>query len=135
MLYKLSQRFVFCLLMIALLVPSSHALSPQVKVIAITSGYGAVAGTLVGLASMAFGTKSKAIFVGASLGLYAGILTGAYLVMYPPENSREVPNREDDIYPNERYNKLLLPETEMLARLSHEKQKPVFHLPLVQVIF
>ncbi len=43
--------------------------------------YGAGAGALIGLATMAFGKKPRAIAQGASLGLYAGILFGSYIVV------------------------------------------------------
>ena len=45
------------------------------------SGYGAASGALLGLASMAFGTSSRAVAQGASLGLYAGILFGTYVLV------------------------------------------------------
>lgn len=50
--------------------------------------YGVLAGTLVGVASLAFtsqpGDNLKNIAKGASLGLYAGILLGAYVVYVVP---------------------------------------------------
>src|SRR5690606_39857539 len=45
------------------------------------AGYGAAGGALLGAASMAFGTNSRAIAQGASLGLYAGIIFGAYVLI------------------------------------------------------
>lgn len=45
------------------------------------AGYGAGAGALLGAASMAFGNSSRAIAQGASLGLYAGILFGTYVLV------------------------------------------------------
>lgn len=44
-------------------------------------GYGTVGGALLGAASTAFGTSSRAIAQGASLGLYAGILFGSYVLV------------------------------------------------------
>ncbi len=43
--------------------------------------YGTVGGALLGTASMAYGNNSRAIFQGASLGLYAGLLFGAYVIL------------------------------------------------------
>lgn len=43
--------------------------------------YGLGGGLVVGLASQVFKKRTKNIFVGGSLGMYAGILTGVYLVM------------------------------------------------------
>lgn len=45
------------------------------------AGYGTAGGALLGAASMAFGTNSRAIAQGASLGLYAGILFGSYVLI------------------------------------------------------
>lgn len=42
--------------------------------------YGFGGGLIVGLASQVIKKNSKNIFVGGSLGLYAGILTGLYLI-------------------------------------------------------
>lgn len=44
-------------------------------------GYGTAGGAILGAASMAFGTNSRAIPQGASLGLYAGILFGTYVLV------------------------------------------------------
>jgi hypothetical protein len=44
-------------------------------------GYGTAGGALIGVASTAFGTSSRAVAQGASLGLYAGILFGTYVLV------------------------------------------------------
>jgi hypothetical protein len=44
-------------------------------------GYGTAGGALLGAASTAFGTSTRAIAQGASLGLYAGILFGTYVLV------------------------------------------------------
>lgn len=59
----------------------AHALDPKVKAFALVSGYGAAGGALLGLASMAFGEEAIAIARGASLGLYAGMLFGGYVIL------------------------------------------------------
>ncbi len=56
-------------------------MNPKLKAFLVVSGYGAAGGALLGLASMAFGTEPSAIAQGASLGLYAGIGFGTYVVM------------------------------------------------------
>ena len=43
-------------------------------------GYGAAGGAILGVASLAFGTSTRAVAQGASLGLYAGILFGGYIL-------------------------------------------------------
>jgi hypothetical protein len=54
---------------------------PKARAFMMVSAYGAGGGALLGLASMAFGTSSRAIAQGASLGLYAGILFGTYVLV------------------------------------------------------
>ena len=58
--------------------------------------YGVLAGTLVGGASLAFSDKPgdnlNKVARGASIGLYAGILLGAYVIYGVPND-----NREDDV--------------------------------------
>ena len=55
----------------------------------LTSTFGVMAGTLTGLASLAFykspGDHLRNVSVGASLGLYTGIFLGAYLVYFQPQ--------------------------------------------------
>lgn len=58
----------------------AHALDPKGKAFLIICTYGTVGGALLGFASMAFGTNSRAIAQGASLGLYAGIAFGSYVL-------------------------------------------------------
>jgi hypothetical protein len=71
-------------------------------------GYGTAAGALLGAASTAFGTSSRAIAQGASLGLYAGILFGTYVLVshhnkrYGSYNDNSSPYQESsDIYSDE----------------------------------
>lgn len=45
------------------------------------AGYGTAGGALLGLATMAFGQSSRAVAQGASLGLYAGLLFGTYVLV------------------------------------------------------
>jgi hypothetical protein len=56
-------------------------LPPKAKAFLTMAGYGAGGGALLGAASMAFGSSVKAIPQGASLGLYAGILFGTYVLV------------------------------------------------------
>lgn len=65
-----------------LVMPSqkAHAMDPKTKAFLVMCAYGTVGGSLLGFASMAFGTNSRSIAQGASLGLYAGIIFGGYVV-------------------------------------------------------
>ena len=57
------------------------SLPPKAKAFLMVTAYGAGGGALLGLASMAFGTSTRAIAQGASLGLYAGIIFGSYILI------------------------------------------------------
>ena len=58
--------------------------------------YGTLAGTLIGAASLALADdpseKMQRIARGASLGLYAGILLGAYIVYAVPDENEDLNN-------------------------------------------
>lgn len=59
----------------------AQGIPPKAKVILTMAGYGAVGGALLGVASLAFDAKARAVAQGASLGLYAGFLFGGYIVI------------------------------------------------------
>ena len=59
---------------------SLNVTGKRIKVVAKSAGYGLVGGLVVGLASQVFQKKTKNIFMFGSLGLYAGILLGIYVV-------------------------------------------------------
>lgn len=59
---------------------SQAALDPKLKMVGTMAGYGVVGGALLGTASMAFGTGGRSIAKGASIGLYAGIIFGGYIL-------------------------------------------------------
>jgi hypothetical protein len=54
---------------------------PKLKAFLLMAGYGAGGGAILGAASTAFGTSSRAVPQGASLGLYAGIIFGTYVLV------------------------------------------------------
>lgn len=60
---------------------SQAALDPKLKMVATMAGYGIVGGALLGTASMAFGAGGRSIAKGASLGLYAGLIFGSYIIV------------------------------------------------------
>lgn len=71
------------LLTLTLLRPQESKAEIPVKARAMMTivGYGTAGGAILGAASMAFGTSSRAIAQGASLGLYAGIIFGTYVLV------------------------------------------------------
>ena len=58
------------------------------------AGYGAGGGALLGLASMAFGNSTRAVAQGASLGLYAGLIFGTYVLV--SHHQKQVGSYDDD---------------------------------------
>jgi hypothetical protein len=108
-------RKTFCTLLVLLFTLS--VVSPQearaempvkAKAFLTIVGYGTAGGAILGAASMAFGTSSRAVSQGASLGLYAGILFGTYVLVshhnkrYGSYDDGSSPYRESsDIYGDE----------------------------------
>lgn len=77
---------------ISLPTQKAHAMSAKGKAFLIMCTYGTVGGALLGFASMAFGTNSRAIAQGASLGLYAGIGFGSYVIASHGKTTDEEPD-------------------------------------------
>lgn len=77
----------------------AHALDAKSKAFMIMCTYGTIGGALLGFASMAFGTNSRAIAQGASLGLYAGIAFGAFVITSHNQQSTIDPYQEQPAPP------------------------------------
>jgi hypothetical protein len=79
---KLKVLLLTCLISFTLLsAPTAQAaMPPKSKAFLVVCAYGTVGGALLGFATMAFGTNTRAIAQGASLGLYAGIIFGSYVL-------------------------------------------------------
>lgn len=78
----MKKLLVSLIILSALITPvkQAHALDAKGKAFLVICTYGTVGGALLGFATMAFGTNSRAIAQGASLGLYAGIAFGSYVI-------------------------------------------------------
>jgi hypothetical protein len=77
-------------------------IDPRAKAMATMALYGTVGGALLGTASLAFGTKGRSVAIGASLGLYAGLIFGSYVVvshMIKTERLKN-PQPQENYYPN-----------------------------------
>jgi hypothetical protein len=90
----LSGLLVFALIFVLTLTPS-RAKAEAAREFIMSCTYGVLAGTLVGGASLAFSDKPgdnlNKVARGASIGLYAGILLGAYVVYgVPVDNPDDV---------------------------------------------
>lgn len=101
---RLSRTFICVLTVIALSgalfsKPAHAQMDPRLKALGTMALYGTVGGALLGTASLAFGTSGRSPAVGASLGLYAGILFGTYVVAshYYKRNYR--PSPQENYYP------------------------------------
>lgn len=79
-LYKLRPFFLLLIALTLIMPTESKALAPKAQVVVTMSLYGTVGGAMLGLASLAYGTNFRAVAMGASLGLYAGLLFGGYLI-------------------------------------------------------
>ena len=77
---------------------SAHAEIPvKAKAFLTIAGYGTAGGALLGLASMAFGGSTTSVAKGASLGLYAGLLFGTYVLV--SHHQRQMGTYEDSASP------------------------------------
>lgn len=102
----------FLLIFLSLIFISHQAradMDPKVKALGAMAVYGTLGGALLGTASLAFGAEPRAIAKGASLGLYAGLLFGGYVVTshilrnrnkgpVGPQNPYSYPEGEENPY-------------------------------------
>lgn len=96
---KFLSLFLTLFITLAVVKPqAAHAEVPvKAKAFLTIAGYGAAGGALLGLASMAFGNSSRAVAQGASLGLYAGILFGGYVLL--AHHQKQIGSYDDDDSP------------------------------------
>lgn len=73
--------------------PAKAEMPVKAKAFLTIVGYGAASGALIGMASMAFGNSTRAVAQGASLGLYGGIIFGAYVLL--SHHQKQYGNYED----------------------------------------
>ncbi len=94
----MKKLLISLVLLFSLITPvkEAQALDPKAKAFMIMTAYGTVGGALLGFATLAFGNNSRAIAQGASLGLYAGIGFGAYVIN--THNSRNNPVSSEPAY-------------------------------------
>lgn len=86
---KLARKFVLVLLTVSVLLPGAPARANATREFVLSCTYGVIAGTMMGAATLAFSNKPSEhlyrVARGASLGLYAGILLGAYVTLIVPD--------------------------------------------------
>jgi len=81
----------------------SAQMNPRVKALLLTSAYGTAGGALLGTASLAFGSGGRSVARGASLGLYAGIGFGVFIIASHAMRQHRLKNPsqgDDNYYPD-----------------------------------
>ena len=85
---------------------NAHALEPDTRTVLKSGLYGTLAGAGAGVLSRALGSNTRSIFVGASVGLYMGLVLGFYYIWdrdpyavlekrdQGPETNRELASRD-----------------------------------------
>lgn len=73
-------------------------MSPKVKIMALNASYGTVGGALLGTAALAFGSSSRSIAIGASVGLYAGLIFGGYIIASHEYRRNELQRPQENYY-------------------------------------
>ena len=159
---KLLSITLAVLLIISPLSDARAELPAKLRALITMSVYGTAGGTLLGLASLAFDAPGRSVAQGASIGLYAGIIFGSYIVTshmiqtkqwggsddnsgYYPESPsgydggyyQDDPqgggNQWEPVYPNH-VDALLAPARPMRWRPNEKKSIPIY-LNLLQINF
>ncbi|MBP5297356.1 MAG: hypothetical protein J6Y94_08520 [Bacteriovoracaceae bacterium] len=93
----------FCLCVVLAVMwaaPATAEIDQKTKVFLTTATYGTAAGALLGLTSLVFRNKPRRIAQGASLGLYAGLIFGAYVIYTHEHYMGPRPNDNENYYPD-----------------------------------
>jgi hypothetical protein len=109
---------------------SLNVTGKRVKIVAKSALYGFGGGLVVGLASQVFKKKTKNIFLFGSLGLYAGIILGVYVVS---TSSGPAPYEGPDTYDDFSWNKAEAPGA--LARNERRVREPDLQVNLLNLEF
>jgi len=96
--FSLKMTFVFSIIFTS---QQSHAALNKPRILFMTSSYGVMLGSVAGFASLAFyespGAHTRNVALGASLGLYSGILLGVYMIYLKEDpNARPEPEEEEE---------------------------------------
>ena len=105
-LFKIKSLLILTLTILITFAHSHEAkaqMDGRVKALGTMALYGTVGGALLGTASMAFGASSRAIAQGASLGLYAGIIFGSYVVISHSMKKKRYENPAPQYSPDNYY--------------------------------
>ena len=81
LLYMIKKIFItFFIIFLAINSNARADGSSRGKALGTMALYGTIGGALLGTASLAFGASGRSVAIGASLGLYSGLLFGGYVV-------------------------------------------------------
>jgi hypothetical protein len=122
---------------------SAFAVDPKLKILTTVTTYGVVGGALLGTASLAFGAGGRSIAKGASLGLYAGLLFGGYVILSYEMKKRGFGNEQqkEDYYPDSRspyedgQSSLAVPELSDYSLAVFENKRDPRKDPLISFSF
>ena len=94
------KKFITSILLVfTIFTQSTQAeMDPRAKALGTMAVYGTIGGALLGTAALAFDADGRAVAVGASLGLYAGLIFGGYVVGTHMMKKRQYNNRQNDEY-------------------------------------
>ena len=104
----------------------------KVRIVAKSAAYGLGGGLIVGLASQAFKSKSKNIFLAGSLGLYAGIAIGLIVVTGTHSTRYDGPDTYKDL---EDFQNGSLTTPEKIKSVGQEPPPPKMQLSLFSANF
>ncbi len=109
----------------------SSVTSKRLKVVAKSALFGFGGGLVVGIASQAFKKRPKNIFMFGSLGMYAGILLGIYVVS---TSSGPAPYEGPDTYEDYSSQRTTAPEL-FLARAERSLDAPDLRVNFLNIEF
>lgn len=148
--YPFSMKKIITALMLCFTLMNSSvahgALDPKMKMLGTMAGYGIVGGALLGTATLAFGAGGRSIAKGASLGLYAGLLFGGYIIFSHEMKKRGFGQEgREDYYPessgpyeNDQGNYKMQLEDFQLAQFDNKKDPksdPLFFMNFLNMEF
>ena len=156
------RKILFSILMVTMLSSTigsnvAHAeMDARIKALGSMAAYGTVGGALLGTASLAFDAPGRSVAIGASIGLYLGLIFGSYVVLSHMYRNR-VGTSGDDYYPEagsspydggapppERWNSQYLDDQMMIKRQKVHQNKweqkqqmdvPLFYLNVINYRF
>ena len=96
--YKNFFLWISILCFFSLSSPAKAELDHRIQDLLVMSAYGTIGGALLGTASLAFDGDGRSVAKGASIGLYAGIVFGSYVVLSHYFQRQRRLNPEPDPY-------------------------------------